>query len=270
METAWKMAIQYHVANGQPERRKAIARETAYHGATIGALSLTGLTPMKEPFGTPAIPVRRMSNTNRFRSPYAGDDTALTAFLLRELEEAILEEGPETVAAIIAEPQQNAGGCFVPPEGYWTGLREIADRHGILLIADARKTRRRARVRRPRQPTRKGHRRMTVDTIASRMRDLMRIPIVGDVRGCGFLWAAEMVRERPDTPFEPHERAELVGRLIPDRLRARGIIARADDRGHPVVQIAPPLVSSRAELDELVDGLADALEAASSAMLGVA
>jgi adenosylmethionine-8-amino-7-oxononanoate aminotransferase len=75
-----------------------------------------------------------VSNTNTFRSEQ--DDQQRLRALLDELEQAIAEEGPDTVAMIIAEPVQNAGGCLVPPTGYWQGLREICDRHGILLVAD--------------------------------------------------------------------------------------------------------------------------------------
>lgn len=134
VESAWKLVRHYHLANGEPQRRKAIARRTAYHGVTLGALSFTGVDSFKEPFGPPAIPTRHVSNTNPYRSPEQGPE--LTRKLLDELEQAVLAEGPETVAMIIAEPIQNAGGCFVPPKGYWQGLREIADRHGILLVAD--------------------------------------------------------------------------------------------------------------------------------------
>jgi adenosylmethionine-8-amino-7-oxononanoate aminotransferase len=134
VESAWKIVRHYHLANGEPQRRKAIARRTAYHGVTLGALSFTGVESFKEPFGPPAIPTRHVSNTNAYRSSEQGAD--LTRTLLDELEQAVLAEGPDTVAMIIAEPIQNAGGCFVPPEGYWQGMREIADRHGILVVAD--------------------------------------------------------------------------------------------------------------------------------------
>ena len=134
VESAWKLARQYHVANGEHRRRKAIARRTAYHGVTLGALSFTGVEPFREPFGPSPVPTRHVSNTSAYRSPAQGAE--LTRTLLDELEQAVLAEGPETVGMIIAEPVQNAGGCFVPPEGYWQGLRELADRHGILLVAD--------------------------------------------------------------------------------------------------------------------------------------
>ena len=110
VEAAWKIVRQYHVANGQPERRKAIARKIAYHGVTLGALSLTGVPGYKEPFGPPAIDTTHVSNTNQFRSELAGQ--ALTTALLGEMDQAIRDAGPETVAMIIAEPVQNAGGCL--------------------------------------------------------------------------------------------------------------------------------------------------------------
>ena len=134
VETAWKIARQYHLANGEPERRKAIARRVAYHGVTLGALSFTGVTPFKEAFGPPPIEVTHVSNTNSFRRE--GGSAGFTEDLIDEIEQAILAEGPETVAMIIAEPVQNAGGSLTPPEGYWPGLRELADRYGILLVAD--------------------------------------------------------------------------------------------------------------------------------------
>jgi adenosylmethionine-8-amino-7-oxononanoate aminotransferase len=136
VEAAWKLARMYHVARGEPGRVKAIARDVAYHGVTLGALAFTGVASNKEPFGEPAIPVARVANTNRFRAPDGDDESAFCARLLAELEQTILAEGPEQIALIIAEPVQNAGGCLVPPVGYWRGLRALADRYGILLCAD--------------------------------------------------------------------------------------------------------------------------------------
>ena len=136
VEAAWKIVRQHYLAKGEPQRTKAIAREIAYHGVTLGALSFTGVRPMKEPFGASPIPVVRVSNTNRFRHELEHDPAAHCAQLLEEMERTIVETGPETVAMIIAEPVQNAGGALVPPEGYWAGLRAIADRYGIALVAD--------------------------------------------------------------------------------------------------------------------------------------
>ena len=136
VEAAWKIVRQHYLAKGEPQRTKAIAREIAYHGVTLGALSFTGVRPMKEPFGAAPIPVTRIVNTNRYRDPEAQDEAAFCARLLADAERTILEAGPETVAMLIAEPVQNAGGCLVPPEGYWPGLRALCDQYGIALVAD--------------------------------------------------------------------------------------------------------------------------------------
>src|SRR3954462_863181 len=136
VEAAWKIVRQHYLAKGEPQRTKAISREIAYHGVTLGALSFTGVRPMKEPFGAAPIPVVRVSNTNPYRAEDGDDPAAMTRRLLEEMERTIQETGPEKVAMVIAEPVQNAGGCLVPPDGYWAGLREIADRYGIALVAD--------------------------------------------------------------------------------------------------------------------------------------
>ena len=131
VEAAWKIVRQHYLGKGEPQRTKAIARETAYHGVTLGALSFTGVRPYKEPFGAAPIPVVRVSNTNRVPRPgRPATSAALCARLLDEMERTIVEAGPETVAMVIAEPVQNAGGCLVPPEGYWPGLRALCDRYG--------------------------------------------------------------------------------------------------------------------------------------------
>ena len=136
VEAAWKLVRQYHVARGEPGRVKAIARDIAYHGVTLGALALTGVERYKAPFGPPAIPVTHVATTNRFRAPDGEDEDAFCRRLLEELEATVQAEGPETIAMLIAEPVQNSGGCIAPPRGYWPGLRALCDRHGILLVSD--------------------------------------------------------------------------------------------------------------------------------------
>jgi adenosylmethionine-8-amino-7-oxononanoate aminotransferase len=136
VESAWKLAVQWHAANGEPGRRKAIARRDAYHGVTLGALSFTGIPVCRTAFEPLAIPTSHVSSTNPYRHPQGADEGEFCAALLADIEETIAFEGPETVAMLIAEPVQNAGGCLVPPRGYWQGLREICDRHGILLCSD--------------------------------------------------------------------------------------------------------------------------------------
>src|ERR1700751_1132224 len=136
VEAAWKIVREHFEAIGQPQRRKAIARNIAYHGVTLGALSFTGVAPMKEAFGPPPIDVTHVSNTNAFRAPDGDDPEAFCARLLAEMRAAIEAAGPDEVALIIAEPVQNAGGCLVAPPGYWEGLRALADEYGALLMAD--------------------------------------------------------------------------------------------------------------------------------------
>jgi adenosylmethionine-8-amino-7-oxononanoate aminotransferase len=135
VESAWKLARQYHAARGE-RRWKAIARRTAYHGTTMGALSINGIPALRNPF-EPLVPdVLHVRNTNRYHRPPEETEEEFTAFLLDDLESTIQAAGPGTVAMVIMEPVQNAGGAFTPPEGYWAGVRAICDEHGILLCAD--------------------------------------------------------------------------------------------------------------------------------------
>ena len=138
VESAWKLARQFHVARGAEvgTRYKAIARHVAYHGTTLGALALTGVPAIREPF-QPLVPeVRHVSNTNRYHRPPEETEEEFTAFLLDELEQTILDMGPDTVCLVHMEPVQNAGGTFVGPAGYWQGVRELCTKYGILLSAD--------------------------------------------------------------------------------------------------------------------------------------
>src|SRR4051794_1584890 len=135
VESAWKLARQYHMARGE-RRWKAVSRRVAYHGTTMGALSINGIASLRAPF-EPLVPdTIHVRNTNRYHRPADETEEAFTAFLLEDLDSAIEQAGPETVAMVIMEPVQNAGGSFTPPAGYWAGVREICDRFGILLCAD--------------------------------------------------------------------------------------------------------------------------------------
>ena len=158
VESAWKLARQYYLARGgkrvdtggfeaemlhdqhlasPPARKyKAIARRIAYHGTTLGALSINGIPAIRMPF-EPLVPeVRHVSNTGRYHRPPAETEEEFTAFLLAELETTIEAMGPESVCLVHMEPVQNGGGCFTPPTGYWRGVRELCDRYDILLSAD--------------------------------------------------------------------------------------------------------------------------------------
>ena len=328
VEAAWKFVREHYVAIGQPQRRKAIARNVAYHGVTLGALSFTGIPGFKHDFGPAPIEVSHVSNTNPFRAPDGADPEAFCARLLAEVEQAIVEAGPDEVALIIAEPVQNAGGSITPPPGYWTGLRELADKYGILLMADEVITGFgrlgewfgisregvapdlisvakgltsayapmgavlvNSRVVDPLTEgsgkvvrhgiTFAGHpvsaaialksieifeRDQVLENVRSlethlhkRMEELRSIPIVGDIRGAGFFWAVEMVKDAENTRLDQADRDTLVRGFLPKRFRQAGLIARTDDRGDAVMQIAPPLISDADLLDEIVDRLADVL-----------
>jgi adenosylmethionine-8-amino-7-oxononanoate aminotransferase len=132
VESAWKLAKAYHGMRGEPTRHKLVSRELAYHGTSMGALTATGLTPLRTPFEPLTPGGVHVPNTNSYR--WQEDRDPLWA--ADAIEEAIVFEGPETVAAVILEPVQNGGGCFVPQEGYFQRVREICDRHGVLLISD--------------------------------------------------------------------------------------------------------------------------------------
>ncbi len=126
VETVIKLARQYHKANGEPTRYKVISRKIAYHGTTLGALSVTGLPAFRGPFEPLLQGFMHVPNTQQ--DPEGAADA---------IEEAIEFGPPETVAAVVLEPVQNAGGCLVPPEGYWQRVREICDEYGVLLVSDA-------------------------------------------------------------------------------------------------------------------------------------
>jgi adenosylmethionine-8-amino-7-oxononanoate aminotransferase len=136
VESAWKLARQYFRAKGEGQRYKVIARETAYHGTTLGALAITGVPSLRTPFEPLTPGASHVPNTNKYRHPLGKDDAAFCDWLTQGIEDRILWEGPETVAAIYLEPVQNAGGCFVPPEGYFQRVREICDRYGVLMVSD--------------------------------------------------------------------------------------------------------------------------------------
>ena len=339
VEAAWKIVRQHYLAKGEPQRTKAIAREIAYHGVTLGALSFTGVRPMKEPFGASPIPVVRVSNTNPYRHELEHDPAAHCAQLLEEMERAIVEAGPDTVAMIIAEPVQNAGGALLPPEGYWAGLRTIADRYGIALVADevitgfgrfgewfassrygpapdvitCAKGLTSAyaamgavlvsdRIAEPLYEdgrmllhgiTFGGHPvaaaialrnieiferegvlenvRENEGYLRERLEEVQqRVPIVGDVRGAGYFWALELVRDEEGTRFSAEERERLLRGFLTGRLLEEGLIARPDDRGDAVLHLAPPLIAGEKELDEMIAKTEAVLADASDRFFGAA
>lgn len=334
VESAWKIVRQHFVQKGEPRRHKVIARRVAYHGVNLGALAISGVDTYKAPFGPPALEVRHVANTNRYRQPDGDDDAAFSARLLAEIEAVIQGEGPETIAMISVEPIQNAGGCLTPPEGYWPGLRGLCDRYGILLHADevisgfgrlgeiygvtryggvpdvitlakgltsghvpmgaVMLSERIVEVLR--EPgctlmhglTFGGHpvcaaiamksleiydREGVLEGVRSRvpflgdlMGRLLEIPAVGDVRGDGFFWAAEVVADEDGSPLAGDDKARFVTEVMPRHLREQRLIARGDGRGDAVVQIAPALVAEDDVIEEIVERLGRAIEGATEEM----
>jgi adenosylmethionine-8-amino-7-oxononanoate aminotransferase len=327
VESAWKLARQYHQARGE-RRWKAISRHVAYHGTTMGALSINGIPALREPF-EPLVPdVLHVRNTNRYHRPPDETEEGFTAFLLDDLDFTIQKAGPETVAMVIMEPVQNAGGAFTPPAGYWQGVRELCDRYGILLCADEVITGfgrlgswfgsehydirpdlvtcakglssaygaigaviATDRVAEPflggkatytHGITFGGHpvqaaialknlEIMQRERIVEHVRDnggafratleqLLDLPIVGDVRGTGFFYAIELVKDKETREtFTDEECETLLRGFLSPRLFEKGLICRADDRGDPVVQISPPLIATQKEFDIIAGTLGEVL-----------
>ncbi len=136
VESAWKLARAYFKLIGQPQRTKVISRNTAYHGTTMGALSITGVPALRMPFEPLVSGAFHVANTNEYRCTLCENEGACNLQCATDIERAILMEGPDTVAAVFLEPLQNAGGCYKPPPGYFREVREICDRHGVLLVSD--------------------------------------------------------------------------------------------------------------------------------------
>jgi adenosylmethionine-8-amino-7-oxononanoate aminotransferase len=319
VESAWKLARQYFRAIGQPSRYKVISRDIAYHGATMGALSITGLPAIKTVF-EPLVPGSvRVPNTNFYRAPEHGDNLeAFGRWAADEIERAILREGPESVAAVYLEPVQNSGGCFPPPPGYFQRVREICDRHGVLLVSDeticafGRLGYYFAADRYGYQPDiitvakgmtsgyapigamiasdriiepflkdtatflhgitfgghpvscavalanldvfekedLLGHVLSTEDAFRATLNKLNDLPIVGEVRGDGYFYGIELVKDKATREtFDDAESERLLRGFLSGALFEAGLICRADDRGDPVIQLAPPLIIDQPEFD---------------------
>ena len=330
-ESILKLVRQYHQLRGEHRRYKMIARRLAYHGTTLGALSLTGIAAIKTPF-EPLLPgVRHVSNTNAYRRPEGESEVEFTAFLLDDLRGMIEQEGPESVAAVFMEPVQNSGGTFTPPEGYFQGVRAICDEYGVLLVADEVITgfgrlgywfgSERYDIRPDVVTFAKGVGSAHVplggvlmsDRIASaflagtnmfthgitygghpvstavalknlevmaredvlqnvlrnesylaaKLDSLREKPIVGDVRGAGYFMSIELVRDR-DTKqtFSDDESERLLRGFLSPRMFELGLICRADDRGDPVIQLSPPLIATREDIDFVHDVLDTVLDEA--------
>ncbi|GGO47873.1 aspartate aminotransferase family protein [Streptomyces daqingensis] len=320
VETAWKLAKQFHKLNGNPGKYKVISRNVAYHGTPHGALSITGLPALKAPF-EPLVPgAHKVPNTNIYRAPLHGDDPeAFGRWAADQIEQQILFEGPETVAAVFLEPVQNAGGCFPPPPGYFQRVREICDQYDVLLVSDevicafgrlgtlfacdkfgyvpdiitcakgmtSGYSPIGAAVISDRiaEPFWQGdntflhgytfgghpvsaavalanldifereglnqHVLDNEDAFRATLSKLLDLPIVGDVRGNGFFYGIELVKDKATKEtFTEEESERVLYGFLSKALFEAGLYCRADDRGDPVVQLAPPLISDQKTFDE--------------------
>ncbi|MGH9172383.1 MAG: aspartate aminotransferase family protein [Acidimicrobiales bacterium] len=320
VETAWKLARQYFKSIGEPSRYKVISRNIAYHGTSLGALSITGIPSARIPF-EPLVPgARKAMNTNRYRCSDCSHLDACTLRCAESIEQVIEFEGPESIAAVYVEPVQNSGGCFPPPDGYMQQVREICDRYGILMVSDevicafGRVGEMFACDRYGYVPdmitcakgmtsgyspigamiakdklmepflhgessfahgiTFGGHPVSSAVALANldafesegiiahvhkheadfraTLDRLTDLPIVGEVRGAGYFYGIELVKDKVTKETFSHEEAErlLRGFLSPALFEA-GLICRADDRGDPVIQLSPPLICDREQFDEI-------------------
>lgn len=135
-ESALKLIRGYWKLKGKPERKKILTREYAYHGVTLATTSMTGLPGCYLPFDLPLPGFIQAPAPYPYAVDSKLDPVAYGKWCIEETEKLIVKEGPESIAALFAEPIQGAGGVIVPPEGYLPALRELARKHGILFVAD--------------------------------------------------------------------------------------------------------------------------------------
>lgn len=136
-DSAVKLVWYYHNAIGRPDKKKIIARRNAYHGVTVAAASLSGLVPNHRDFDLPIDRILHVDCPHHYRHAEAGEsEEAFATRLAEALEKRILEEGPETVGAFIAEPVMGAGGVLVPPASYFEKVQAVLAKYEVLLIAD--------------------------------------------------------------------------------------------------------------------------------------
>ena len=319
VESAWKLAKQYHQACGNPGKYKIIARKVAYHGTTMGALSVTGLEgikPMFEPLTPGGYHAR---NTDAYRAEEESEE-ALAEACANDIERIILEQGADTVAAVFLEPLQNSGGCLPPPAGYFDRVRAICDKHNVLLVSDevicafGRLGHIFACNRYGYQPdiitcakaltsgyiplgaaivsdkiadkflgdddcflhgiTFGGHPGACAAAMANldimereklcenvlknegafraSLESLYDLPIVGNVRGDGYFFGIELVKDRETKERLTEDECErLLRGILSPRLYELGLICRADDRGEPVIQLSPPLITTPEQFEDI-------------------
>jgi adenosylmethionine-8-amino-7-oxononanoate aminotransferase len=321
VESAWKLARSYFRQVGKPLKTKVLSRSIAYHGTSMGALSITGIPALKQDF-EPLIPSTfRVPNTNYYRRPDESmSPEQFGRWAADRIAEAIEFEGPDTIAAVYLEPVQNAGGCFPAPPGYFQRVREICDRYDVLLVSDevicafgrlgeyfgARRYGYQPDIitvakgltsgyvplgamiasERLAEPFLDGtnwfahgitygghpvgaavalanldvferedlnrHVRTQTDVFRGYLERLYDLPIVGDVRGDGFFFGIELVKDKATKEtFNDAESEALLRGFLSKALFDNGLYCRADDRGDPVIQLAPPLICDESHFVEM-------------------
>ncbi|HEX7035118.1 MAG TPA: aminotransferase class III-fold pyridoxal phosphate-dependent enzyme [Pseudomonadales bacterium] len=137
VEAAIKIALQYQAAIGRPERRKILARSVSYHGTTFTTTGLSGHPARKRGLEHVLVEFPRVPTPYPLRCPLGPHHPDTGRYYVERLREVLEREGPETVAALIAEPiTGSSGGALVPPDPYWTEVRRLCDEHGVLLVLD--------------------------------------------------------------------------------------------------------------------------------------
>ncbi|MGJ0389535.1 aspartate aminotransferase family protein [Microbacterium sp. CGR1] len=339
VETAFKLAKHYWKLQGKPTKHKVISRSVAYHGTPQGALAITGIPAMKSMFEPVTPGGFRVPNTNFYRAAEMGgpsdDLEAFGRWAADRIEEMILFEGADTVAAVFLEPVQNSGGCFPPPPGYFARVREICDRHDVLLVSDEvicafgrlghtfactglgyvpdmitcakgmtsgyspigatiisdriYEPFSKGDVSFPHGYTFGGHpvsAAVALENLAifdeeglnehvrensplfrAELETLLDLPIVGDVRGDGYFFGIELVKDKATREtFDDDESERLLRGFLSPALFKAGLYCRADDRGDPVIQLAPPLTIGPAEFREIGQILRGVLSEAQSVL----
>ncbi len=337
VETAFKLAKHYWKLAGRPGKHKVISRAIAYHGTPQGALAITGLPGMKQMFEPVTPGGFRVPNTNYYRATEmgfpGGSEEEFGLWAANRIEEMILFEGPDTVAAVFLEPVQNSGGCFPPPPGYFARVREICDTYDVLLVSDEvicafgrigeyfaadafgyqpdMITFAKAvtsgysplggtivsdRIYEPfatgttsfphgytfaghpvsaavalenlaifEEEQLNAHVRENSPLLRAELEKLTDLPIVGDVRGAGYFFGIELVKDKSTKQtFDEAESERLLRGFLSKALFEAGLYCRADDRGDPVIQLAPPLTIGPREFTEIEQILRDVLTRAST------
>ena len=334
VEAALKMARQYFVEIGQPERTHFVARRQSYHGNTLGALAVGGNEWRRKQFAPILMDVGRVAPAYEYRDRLDGESQpAYVARLLAEIDAKFQELGPDKVIAFVAEPVVGATlGAVAAPAGYWQGLRALCDRYGILLIADevmcgmgrtgslhaveqegispdlmtiakglgggyqpigAVLAQRKIveAMRRGSGLFQHGHTyighamaaaaALAVQQVIQRDQLLPQVlargaylqkqlharfdehPHVGDIRGRGLFWGVELVQDRSskatfDPAFKLH--AKVKAQAMAHGLLCYPMGGTIDGLHGDHVLLAPPFISSEAELDQVTERLGDAID----------